>query len=55
MFRQSLKKKQSLAEHSFTIFYLTFCNTTVIDRAYWRHTLNTPTQGYDQGVDARRA
>lgn len=25
MFRQSLKKKQSLAEHSFTIFYLTFC------------------------------
>lgn len=38
----------------FTIFYLTFCNTTVTDRAYWRHTLNTPTQNTWYGLAFER-
>lgn len=38
----------------FTIFYLTFCNSTVTDRAYWRHTLNTPSQNTWYGLAFER-
>ena len=38
----------------FTIFYLTFCDSTVTDRAYWRHTLNTPTQNTWYGLAFER-
>jgi hypothetical protein len=38
----------------FTIFYLTFCNATVTDRAFWRHTLNTPPQNTWYGLAFER-
>ena len=38
----------------FTIFYLTFCDSTVTDRAYWRHTLNTPPQNSWYGLAFER-
>lgn len=38
----------------FTIFYLTFCDSTVTDRAYWRHTLNTPAQNTWYGLAFER-
>lgn len=38
----------------FTIFYLTFCTETVTDRAYWRHTLNTPGQNNWYGLAFER-
>lgn len=38
----------------FTIFYLTFCNGTITDRAYWRHTLNTPGQNTWYGLAFER-
>ena len=38
----------------FTIFYLTFCDSTVTDRAFWRHTLNTPRQNTWYGLAFER-
>ena len=38
----------------FTIFYLTFCNGTVTDRAFWRHTINTPVQNTWYGLAFER-
>lgn len=38
----------------FTIFYLTFCDSTITDRAYWRHTLNTPVQNNWNGLAFER-
>lgn len=38
----------------FTIFYLTFCDSTVTDRAFWRHTLNTPAQNTWYGLAFER-
>jgi hypothetical protein len=38
----------------FTIFHLTFCEGTITDRAYWRHTLNTPAQNTWYGLAFER-
>lgn len=39
----------------FTIFYQTFCaSETITDRAYWRHTLNTPGQNNWYGLAFER-
>ena len=38
----------------FTIFYLTFCKGTVTDRAFWRHTINTPVQNTWYGLAFER-
>ena len=39
----------------FTIFYQTFCaSETITDRAYWRHTLNTPGQNTWYGLAFER-
>lgn len=38
----------------YTIFYLTFCTGTITDRAYWKHTINTPTQNSWCGLSFER-
>ena len=38
----------------YTLFYLTFCNSEITDRAYWRHTINTPPQNTWYGLAFER-
>ena len=38
----------------YTLFYLTFCKTEITDRAYWRHTINTPIQNTWYGLAFER-
>ena len=38
----------------YTLFYLTFCKSEITDRAYWRHTINTPTQNTWYGLAFER-
>ena len=38
----------------YTLFYLTFCKNEITDRAYWRHTINTPVQNTWYGLAFER-
>lgn len=38
----------------YTLFYLTFCKSEITDRAYWRHTINTPAQNTWYGLAFER-
>ena len=38
----------------YTLFYLTFCKSEITDRAYWRHTINTPPQNTWYGLAFER-
>ncbi|MGM9747287.1 MAG: ATP-binding protein, partial [Candidatus Cryptobacteroides sp.] len=38
----------------YTLFYLTFCTDETTDRAYWRHTINTPVQNTWLGLAFER-